>query len=56
LTENEKKSENVTLKKSLSEGCVSAQSVDAIRKGLVSGSNVQQVRDEIKQPKKPKEK
>jgi hypothetical protein len=35
-------------------GAVSAKSVAEIREGLVSGSNVQQVRTQIEQPKKPK--
>jgi hypothetical protein len=33
------------------EGLVSAQSVDAIRKGIVSGSNVQQAKSQIPKPK-----
>ncbi len=35
----------------LQEGLVSAQSVDTIRKGIVSGSNVQQAASKIPKPK-----
>jgi hypothetical protein len=55
LTDEQKKTVGI-FDRHLKEGCVSAQAVDDIRKGLVSGSNVQQVRNEIEQPKKQKEK
>jgi len=41
-------------KMEIQEGLVSAQSVDDIRKGIVSGSNVQQAKSQIPKPKDSK--
>jgi hypothetical protein len=55
MSENENKSSKDECKRYIgADGAVSGQTVGAIRKGLVSGSNVQQVRNEIEQSKKPK--